>query len=74
MAEIWASNLEAELLFVSEQAIESEAAEAGRNEAALTAETNEPLEEESSEEDWLYAALVSLDSTEDWPTEGQGGS
>lgn len=34
----------------------------------------DPPEDEPESDDWLYAALVSLESLENWPTEEQGGS
>lgn len=73
MAELWASIFGGELVVPS-----------GRDEIqnflfdeaefVFTTATEESTESESAEEDWLYSLLVSLESTEDWPTEEQGGS
>jgi hypothetical protein len=37
-------------------------------------ELEEATEELQASENWLYSALVSLESVENWPSELQGGS
>lgn len=61
IAQVWASSFEEEMA----------AADPGDDEIHRSP-TNDP--QDSAEEDWLYSALVSLESIEDWPAEGQGGS
>lgn len=73
MAEFWASSFEDELTLPNDRD-ESQASTAGEAEFATGAATEETSESDAAEEGWLYSALVSLESTEDWPTEGQGGS
>lgn len=61
IAQIWASSFEEEMA----------TANPGDDESHRSP-NNEP--HDSAEEEWLYSALVSLESIEDWPAEGQGGS
>lgn len=61
LAQIWASSFEEEMAMANPGDDE--------NPTPLATEPHD-----AADEDWLYSALVSLESTEDWPTEGEGGS
>jgi len=59
VAELWASSLAVDANVATEKATE---------------ELEEATEELQASENWLYSALVSLESVENWPSELQGGS
>jgi hypothetical protein len=59
VAELWASSLAGDANVATEKATE---------------ELEEATEELQASENWLYSALVSLESVENWPSELQGGS
>jgi hypothetical protein len=46
--------------------------------SSFAVDANDSVEDAAEElqqsEDWLYSALVSLESLENWPSEEQGGS
>lgn len=73
MAELWASSFEEELALAGERD-ESQYSTSKETEFAISNPAEETTESDLAEEDWLYSVLVSLESTEDWPTEEQGGS
>ena len=59
VAELWASSIAIDANVATEKATE---------------ELEEATEELQASENWLYSALVSLESVENWPSELQGGS
>lgn len=74
MAEVWFSDFEDEFMFAVDRLEENSNLDFGDSKTQSSPVTDAQSESEAAEEDWLYSALVSLESTEDWPSEGQGGS
>lgn len=74
MAEVWSDNFEDEFTNALDRLDENSSFDAADSKTPATSSTDAQTESEATEDDWLYAVLVSLESTEDWPSEGQGGS
>jgi hypothetical protein len=74
MAEVWSGNFEDEFTNAFDRLDENSNFDAPDSKTPATSSSDAQTENEATEDDWLYAVLVSLESTEDWPSEGQGGS
>jgi|GEM_PF-942510 len=74
MAEAWSSGFEEEFATDLARIDENSSFDTSDSRTPVATSIDVPTESQTLEEDWLYSALVSLESAEDWPSEGQGGS
>lgn len=74
MAEVWSGSFEDEFPIDLAQLDENSSFDASDSKTPAMTSIDVQPESQAFEEDWLYSALVSLESAEDWPSEGQGGS
>lgn len=74
MAEVWPSSFEAEFALDLARIDENSSFDASDAGTPVATSIDAQTESQTFEEDWLYSALVSLESADDWPSEGQGGS
>jgi len=74
MAEVWSGSFEDEFPIDLAQLDENSSFDAADSKTPAKTSIDAQAESQALEEDWLYSALVSLESAEDWPSEGQGGS
>jgi hypothetical protein len=74
MAEVWSGSFEDEFAIDLARIDENSSFDASESKTPVATSIDAQTESQTLEEDWLYSALVSLESAEDWPSEGQGGS